>query len=81
MFPINNRYEVKGIQQEHKKLPSRPHSHRNAQTYVCPSLALVRELFAMIVDPCRSGDKPGQEANHGAQAAGNGPDLQGVRRV
>ena len=30
----------------------------------------------MIVDPRRSSDEPGQEADRGAQAAGNGPNLQ-----
>lgn len=30
----------------------------------------------MIVDPGRSGDEPGQEADHGTQAAGNRPNLR-----
>lgn len=46
---------------------------------VRPSLALVRELFAMIVDPRRSCNEPGQEADGGAQTAGNRPNLQEER--
>lgn len=35
----------------------------------------------MIVDPGRSGNKPGQETNHSTQAAGNRPNLQEARPV
>lgn len=80
MFPINNQYEVKGLQHEYKKY-LHGHTHSNTQTYVCPSLALVCELFAMIVDPRRSSNEPGQEADHSAQAAGNRPHLQEARQV
>lgn len=75
IFPINNQYEVKGIQE----IASWLHSH--AHICVCPSLALVGELFAMIMDPSRSSNKPGQVTNHSAQAAGNRPNLQERRQV
>lgn len=74
MFPINNQYEVKGTQKNTLRVTF-------TQTYVCPSLALVCELFAMIVDPRRGSNKPGQEANHSTQTAGNRPNLQEARQV
>lgn len=51
------------------------------QTFFCASLALVRELLAMIVDPRRGSNEPGQETNHSTQTAGNGPNLQEARQV
>lgn len=33
-------------------------------------------MFTVIVDPRRSSNKPGQEANNGTQTAGNRPNLQ-----
>ena len=51
--------------------------HTQAHKHVSiPSLALIRELFTVVVDPRRSSNKPGQEADHGAQTAGNRPNLQ-----
>lgn len=46
-----------------------------------PSLALVRELLAMVVDPRRSCNQAGQEADSGSQTAGNGPDLREARQA
>lgn len=45
--------------------------------YTFPSLALVGELFTVIVDPCGSSKKSSEKTKHGAEAAGNRPNLKG----
>lgn len=57
------------------------HIQTHTHIYICLSLALVGQLFTMIVDPRRSSDESRQEANHTAQAAGNRPNLEEVRQV
>lgn len=72
MFPINTQQVKKGIEQEGKN-HTRAHIHTNTQQR--PSLALVCELFAVIVDPGRSSNKSGQETNQSTQTAGHRPNL------
>lgn len=66
------------------KSPYGPKAHiqtnTDRQQHACLSLALICELFAMIVDPHGSSNKPGQVTNHSTETAGNGPNLQEEKR-